>query len=292
MVGIRTDLTGRLAVVTGSSKGLGAETAKILAAQGAGVVLTYHSDEAKALAVAATIAARGGTAHVQQLDMGSIDSIQQFFGRLRDGPGSPDIFVANAATTAFKNLIDQRPHNVERTFNISVNGFLEAARQCVPAMTERGRGRLVAVSGADTRGWGPTHGLLAAAKAAMEMMVKYLQVELSGTGVSVIGVNPDAFHSDGPKLMFGDLYESTMAAAGMVHPYGRVAEPAEMAEIVALACTDAATWMAGTTIDADGGAMFAKAGKIVELAFRLPPEQLETLIEQMTPTPLPRVKEN
>lgn len=286
---LRTDLSGRIAVVTGSSKGLGAATVRVLASLGAVPVVTFNRDEDAAEAVCAAIADEGHEAHCRQLDMGSVDSIEEFFAWLTgdEGPGGIDIFVANAAATSFKDLIDQKPHNVDRTFAISVTGFLEAARRSVPIMKERGGGRLVAVSGVDTRGWGPTHGLLAAAKAAMEMMVKYLQVELAGTGVSVIGVNPDAFHSDGPKLMFGDLYETVMGMVGAVHPYGRVAEPDEMAEVVALACTDAATWMAGSTIDADGGAMFAKAGKVAELAFRLPPEVAKKLIEDLSPPPLP-----
>jgi enoyl-[acyl-carrier protein] reductase III len=291
---LRTDLAGRVAVVTGSSRGLGAATVRQLARLGAVPVITYRSDEEAARTVLASIEAEGGTGYVTPLDMGSVDAIASFFEWLdgAEGPGGLDIFVANAAATAFKNLIDQKPHNVDRTFAISVTGFLEAARRSLPIMTASGRGRLVAVSGTDTRGWGPTHGLLAAAKAAMEMMVKYLQIELAGTGVTVIGVNPDAFHSEGPKQMFGDLYDSVMGMVGAVHPYGRVAEPKEMAEIVAFACTDAATWLAGTTLDADGGAMFAKAGKLVETTFRLPPGETSRLITEMAPRPLPLPEED
>ncbi len=294
MGGLNTDLTGRVAVVTGSSKGLGAETVTLLATMGAIPVVTYNSDADSATAVAAAIGEAGGTAHVHRLDMGSVDSIQEFFEWLRgdDGPGGIDIFVANAAATAFKDLIDQKPHNVDRTFAISVTGFLEATRHCVPIMQARGGGRLVVVSGGDTRTFGPTHGLLAAAKAAMEVMVQYLQVELAGTGVTSIGVNPGVFHSDGPRLMFGELYDTIMGLVGATSPVGRVPEPAEAAQVIALACTDAAALMTGSTIVADGGDVFAKPGKLVETAFRLQRETVTELIEQMGPTPWPTPEVN
>lgn len=292
--GARTDLGGRVALVTGSSRGLGAALVRRLAGMGATPVVTFRRERDAAEEVASELRVAGGEAYVHELDVGDVDSIADLFSWLTspDGPGRLDIVVANAAATAFKPLLEQRAHNVERTFAVSVTGFLELARSAVPLMAERGGGRIVAVSGVDTRGYGPGHGLLAAAKAAMEMLVQYLQVELAGTGVTVIGVNPDAFHSAGPALMFGELYERVMGVVGATHPYGRVAQPDEVAEAVALCCTDAATWMAGTTVQMDGGSMFAKSGRLVELAMHLDPDALASAASALAPAPLPRPGED
>lgn len=277
------DLRGRVAVVTGSSRGLGAATAVRLASMGATTVVTYRTGEEEAAGVARQIQGSGGSALVRHLDMGDMESVGALFDWI-EGPGGPggiDVLVANAAATSFKRLLDQRPHNVARTFDISVTGFLGAVQRAVPVMSARGGGRVVAVSGVDTRGYGPTHGLLAAAKAAMEMLVRYLQIELAGTGVTVIGVNPDSFRSQGPALMFGEVYDRLMRLLSAVHPMGAIPEPEEMADVVALCCTDAAARMAGHTLDADGGFMFATPGKLVELAMTLPPETLEASIRAL-----------
>jgi NAD(P)-dependent dehydrogenase (short-subunit alcohol dehydrogenase family) len=275
---LATDLTGRVALVTGSSRGLGAATAQQLAQLGAELIITYRTGADDAADVARVVSDSGVRGHVHRLDMGDADSIAELFEWIAtDGPGRLDILVANAATTSFKPLVDQKRHNVERTFAISVTGFLDAVQRSIPLMRTTGQGRIVAVSGADTRGYGPVHGLMAAAKAAMEMLVRYLQIELVGTGVTAIGVNPDAFRSAGPELMFGDFYERLMQFLGAIHPLGRVAEAEDMGALVAFACTDAALWLTGTTIDADAGAMFAKAGRAVETAAMMPPETLSSV---------------
>jgi enoyl-[acyl-carrier protein] reductase III len=282
-----------VALVTGSSRGLGAATVAHLAALGATPVITYRREHDAAEAVAAGIEKAGGpSAFVCELDMGEVESIRSLFSWLEgaDGPGRLDILVANAAATSFKPLLQQQPHNVERTFAISVTGFLEAARLAHSLMARQGWGRIVAVSGVDTRGYGPLHGLLAAAKAAMETMVRYLQIEMAGTGVTAIGINPDAFHSAGPELLFGELWERIRAVLDAVHPMGRIPEADEMAELVAFCCTDAARWLAGTTLEPDGGAMFAKAGKLVEYVVALESADAAKAAAQAIapkPSPLP-----
>ena len=131
----RIDLTGRIALVTGSSRGLGAATAQRLAAMGAEVIVTYRKQAEAAADVAAAIAEAGGRAHVQPLDAGDIGSIDALFDWIEaDGPGGLDILVANAAATSLKPLLEQAPHNVERTFAITVTGFLHAVQRAVPLM--------------------------------------------------------------------------------------------------------------------------------------------------------------
>jgi enoyl-[acyl-carrier protein] reductase III len=270
----RIDLDGRIALVTGSSRGLGAATARRLAAMGAGVIVTWRKQQEAADEVVAAIAEAGGTAWCHPLDLGEIESIDALFDWIEgeEGPGGLDILVANAAATSLKPLLEQQPHNVERTFAISVTGFLRAVQRSVPLMEARGGGRIVAVSGIDTVSWAPAHGLLAAAKAAMEAMVPYLTIELGDRNITTIGVNPDAFFGEGLKLMLGDYYEVLTGLLRRIHPLRAPATPDDIAEVVALLCTDAGRWLAGNTVMADGAASFSGRGQVIGLTAQLPLE--------------------
>lgn len=264
-------LDGRVALVTGSSRGLGAATAARLAAMGASVVVTYRSRETEAAAVADAIRAGGGTAWVRPLDLADPESVDALFDSLVavDGPGRLDVLVANAAATSLRPLLDQKPHNVRRTFAITVDGFLQAVQRAVPLMDAAGGGRIVAVSGIDTVSWAPAHGLLAAAKAAMETLVTYLNVELGPRGITAVGVNPDAFLGESVRLMLGEQYDLLVEQNARVHPLRETATAETIAGVVALLCTPAARWLSGHTVMADGAASFAQRGVAMGLAARL-----------------------
>lgn len=264
-------LDGRVALVTGSSRGLGAATAVRLAAMGASVVVTYRSRSDEALTVAEAIRAEGGAAWVHPLDLADPASVDALFDSLvaADGPGRLDVLVANAAATSLRPLLEQKPHNVRRTFAITVDGFLQAVQRAVPLMEAAGGGRIVAVSGIDTVSWAPAHGLLAAAKAAMETLVTYLNVELGPRGITAVGVNPDAFLGESVRLMLGDQYDLLVAQNARVHPLRETATAESIAGVVALLCTPAARWLSGHTVMADGAASFAQRGVAMGLAARL-----------------------
>jgi enoyl-[acyl-carrier protein] reductase III len=264
-------LDGRVALVTGSSRGLGAATAVRLAAMGASVVVTYRSRETEAAAVADAIRAGGGTAWVRPLDLADPESVDALFDSLAavDGPGRLDVLVANAAATSLRPLLEQKPHNVRRTFAITVDGFLQAVQRSVPLMDAAGGGRIVAVSGIDTVSWAPAHGLLAAAKAAMETLVTYLNVELGPRGITAVGVNPDAFLGESVRLMLGEQYDLLVEQNARVHPLRETATAETIAGVVALLCTPAARWLSGHTVMADGAASFAQRGVAMGLAARL-----------------------
>lgn len=266
----RTDLTGRVALVTGSSRGLGAATARRLAAMGADVVVTYRKEEAQAESVSAAVKAMGRWSAHRQVDMSEPESVEALFDWIgsADGPGGLDILVANAAATSLKPLLDQKVHNIRRTMDLCVTGFLVAVQRAVPLMEARGGGRIVAISGIDTVSWAPAHGLLAAAKAALESLVPYLTVELGGRGITAIGVNPGPFYGESLALMLGDLYEPMARALERTHPLRRACTPDDVAEVVALCCTDAATWLAGSTVMADGADTFSQRGVAMDLLAR------------------------
>jgi NAD(P)-dependent dehydrogenase (short-subunit alcohol dehydrogenase family) len=144
-------------------------------------------------------------------------------------------------------------------------------------MEARGGGRIVAVSGIDTVSWAPAHGLLAAAKAAMEALVQYLNIELGDRNITTVGVNPDAFFGDSLKLMLGDHYDVMTGLTARLHPLRQAATPDDIAEVVALLCTDAARWLSGNTVMADGAGSFAGRGQVIGLAAQLPFDQQRRL---------------
>ncbi|MBX7160556.1 MAG: SDR family oxidoreductase [Acidimicrobiia bacterium] len=273
----RTDLDGKVALVTGSSRGLGAAIARRLGAAGADVIVTYRRREDEAEAVAEALRAGGTRCDVMHLDMGEIASIDAVFDEVAANAGHLDVFVANAAATSFRTLMDAEPRHVERTFAISVTGFLHAVQRAVPLMERRGGGRVVAVSGADTQMWIPAHGILGAAKAAMETLVRYLQCELGERNVTVVGVNPGWIDGDSLQMMLGPLYERAAGLERLTHPLRRTCSPDDMAEAVALLCTDAATWFGGNTVVADGAGGFAFCGRYSMMAGAMPQATVDAL---------------
>lgn len=256
------DLSGKVGLVTGSSRGLGRATARALASAGADVVVTYRTNADEAAAVAAEIAGVGRAASVHQLDMESPDSIEALFAAIESEHGGLDIAVLNAAATAFRPLMEAEPRHVRRTFAISVEGFLRAVQLAVPLMEARGGGTIIGVSGADTRTYIPAHGVLAGAKAAMETMIQYLACEIGERGITILGVNPGTIMGDSIKLMLGEeLFDNAWDYDARTHPLRTAATPEDVAEPIVWLCSPLARFVHGSTVNADGGSIFAMCGR-------------------------------
>lgn len=224
--------------------------------------MTYRSKADEAAEVAAEIASKGRTATVHELDMESIDSIESVFAAIETCHGGLDIVVLNAAATAFKPLMEAETRHLRRTYAISVEGFLRAVQLAVPIMEQRGGGTIIGVSGADTRTYIPAHGVLAGAKAAMESMIQYLACEIGQRGVTILGVNPGTIMGDSIKLMLGDeLFDAAWDLDARTHPLRTAARPEDIAEPIAWLCSPLARFAHGSTINADGGSIFAMCGR-------------------------------
>ncbi|MGB2756927.1 MAG: SDR family oxidoreductase [Acidimicrobiia bacterium] len=258
----QTDVRARpLALVTGSSRGLGAATAIQLVADGYDLVVTYRSKAVEAEAVAQECRVRGAQVHIIELDLEDTASIDSCFAAISDLDRGLDVLVANAAATSFRPLIEAKRSHLERTFAISVFGFHQLVLGAIPLMRLNGGGRIVAVSGADTRTWIPGHGLLAAAKAAMESMVKYFGCELAGENITTIGISPGWMDGDSIKMMLGPFYDMAIDAERETHPMKQAVTPAQAAEAIALLCRPEAQWLNGSIVESDGAGVFAFAGR-------------------------------
>jgi enoyl-[acyl-carrier protein] reductase III len=253
-------LAGHRVLVTGGSRGLGAATARRLAAMGAEVIVTYRRRADEAAEVVAECEALTPGARAEQLDLLEEASVRALFERLAARGDELDAVIANAAATVFAPLMDLKLHQVDKTFAISVRHFLLTVQLAVPLLEPRG-GRVVAISGADTVSYIPGHGLLAAAKAAMETMVRYLACELGPRGMTVVGVLPGYIETESIALMAGPFLPKLRAAEERTHPLRQTASPDDAAEAVAMLCRPEARWCNGHVVHTDGGGLFAYAGR-------------------------------
>ncbi len=264
-------LAGRRVLITGASRGLGAATARRLARMGAEVIVTYRSNGEAAAQVVADCAAATPGARAEALDLLDEDSVRALFAGLTERGDHLDVVIANAAATAFKPLLDLKLHQIDKTFTITIRHFLLMAQLAFPLLEPRG-GRIVAISGADTVGYIPGHGLLAAAKAGMETLVRYLACELGPLGVTAVGVLPGFVDTDSIRTMAGPYHDKLVAAEQRTHPLREAASPDDASEVVALTCLPEARWLNGQVIQNDGGGLFASLGRFGQAWAMLPDE--------------------
>lgn len=254
-------LEGATALITGGSRGLGAATARRLARWGARVVVTYRTREQAAAGVVTDCAQHTPGARAEPLDLVEEDSVRSLFERVAERDGSLDLLIANAAATTFRPLIDVQMHHIDKTLAISIRHFLLMVKLARPLLEPR-RGRIVAISGADTAGYVPGHGLLAAAKAGLETLVRYLAVELGPRGITTVGVLPGYIDTESIRAMAGPLTEQIRELEEESNPLRRAASPEEASQVVALVCLPEAEWLNGEIVRDDGGRIFAALGRL------------------------------
>lgn len=258
-------LGDKVALITGGSRGLGAATARHLARWGARVLITYRQQEDAAMEVVADCSESTPGARAIQMDLTDEASVRSAFESIMTEEDRLDFLVANAAATALKPLLALKMHQIDKTFAIPVRHFILMIQLAYPLLEKAG-GRIVAVSGADTVGYIPTHGLLAAAKASMETLVRYLAAELGPSGLTAVGVLPGYIDTDSIRVMTGPLYESLKQAEIETHPLREAASPDAAAEAIALMCLPEARWLNGQIVQNDGGGLYAMQGRFFQAA--------------------------
>jgi enoyl-[acyl-carrier protein] reductase III len=249
-------LQGKFALITGGSRGIGRAVALALAERGADVAINYRNNREAAEEVARAIEGRGRLALAVQADLGEAGQIRPMFEAVAKAFGHLDILVANAASTAFKPILESREHHITKTYAITVNAFVLCAQEAAKLMAGR-QGRVVAVSGIDSVAVLRDHGVLGSAKAALEVLVKYLAVELGPRGITVNAVNPGLVETDSARRYLGAEYAALRDRVAAATPLGRAATPDDIARVVAFFCSDDAAWVTGQTLMADGGLLLA-----------------------------------
>ena len=234
-------LTGKTAVVTGGSRGIGRAIVRRLARDGARVVFSYRSDAAAAKA----LASEAGDVVAVQADHEDLASLDALFAMV---DGSLDILVNNAALTAQAVIGDITPELFDRAMTVNAKFPLLAMQRAAPLL--RDGGRIVNISTLNTALPGPGIALYCASKAALEQFTRVAAIELGPRGITVNSVSPGATDTD--LLRSGNPAES-LAQVPAQTPLGRLGQPEDIADVVGFLVGPDARWITGQNIPATGG---------------------------------------
>jgi NAD(P)-dependent dehydrogenase (short-subunit alcohol dehydrogenase family) len=256
-------LKGKNALVTGSSRGIGRGIALKLAEKGARVAVHYYRNQDAARTTLAKIREMGSDGFAVQADVCRPDEVSRIFQQVRSEFGSLDIFVSNARTEA--PTFYQAPMEItldkwDTAVDSQAKAFLVGVREAVPLMSQGGR--IVAITfapGGRFGSWQPWVAM-GAAKAAMEVLVRYFAVALADRGITVNTISPgwieDSVLNSLPEAFQTGLRE--WQERGWT-PMGRLGTPSDVGNAVALICSEEAGWITGQLIDVDGGASLVDA---------------------------------
>jgi 3-oxoacyl-[acyl-carrier protein] reductase len=245
-------LKGKVAIVTGASKGIGAAIAKGLAEAGAAVAVNYASDKEGADRVVAEIAAKGGRAIATRADMSKLADVERLFANAETALGRPNVLVNNAGIFEFGPAENLTEAQFRRHFEINVFGTFLAVQQAIKHFPKEG-GSIVNISSIASESPGPNSSLYAASKGAVDTLTLALAKELGPRKIRVNAVAPGYTDTEGTQrigLVGSAAAEAMIAATPLGARFGR---PEEIAPAVVFLASDDAAWLTGERLNASGG---------------------------------------
>lgn len=243
------DLSGKIALVTGGSRGIGKAAAQLLARQGARVILTYAKDEAAARETVDAIVAAGGAAEAERLDVANFSHAESTVAAVAKRAGKLDILVANAGISIDGLLLRLREQDIDSILSVNVKGALACAQGAIKPMVRARGGRIIFVSSVVGQMGNAGQVAYAASKAALIGASKSLAREYASRGITVNALAPGYVDTDMTAKLEPAQREAMLSAV----PLGRPASADEIAaSIVFLASTEAA-YITGQVLAANGG---------------------------------------
>jgi len=246
-----SELTGKVAIVTGASKGIGAGIAKGLAAAGAKVVVNYSSSKEGADRVVAEITGKGGKAIAVQGDVSKAADVQRLFATAKKAFGSLDVLVNNAGIYQFDPLESVTETEFHREFNTNVLGLILATQEAVKHFSPKG-GSVINIGSVATSMTLPATVVYSATKGAVDTVTRVLAKELGPKNIRVNSINPGGVETEGVHsmgIMESDLAKQLVAQT----PLGRFGQPQDIAPVAVFLASEASAWLTGETIRAAGG---------------------------------------
>jgi len=244
-------LTGKTAVVTGASKGIGAAIAKALAAEGAAVVVNYASSREGADKVVAQIVAAGGKALAVQGDVSKSADVTRLFAETKAAFGLVDVLVNNAGVYRFAALDAVTEVEFHRQFNINVLGLLLASQEAARQFGPDG-GSIINISSSAVAVNLPDTSIYTATKASVDAITKVLSKELGPRKIRVNSISPGAVETEGVHDMgfLGTDFETALIAQT---PLGRLGQPTDIAPVAVFLASSDSAWLTGEVLLVSGG---------------------------------------
>jgi 3-oxoacyl-[acyl-carrier protein] reductase len=244
-------LKGKVAVVTGASKGIGAAIAERFAAEGASVVVNYASSKSGADAVVARIKQKEGKAVAVQADVSNLESIRRLFAESKKAFGKVDILVNNASVYDFQPLELITEEHFHRQFNLNVLGLLFATQEAAKQFGPEG-GNIINISSVAASIAIPNASVYAATKAAVNAITRSLAKELGPRKIRVNSINPGMVETEGVHaagIVESDFRKQIEAAT----PLGRIGQPDDIAPSAVFLASSEASWITGESYYISGG---------------------------------------
>ena len=244
-------LSGRIALVTGASKGIGAEIARELAAEGANVMVNYASDKAGADRVVDEIAKRGGTAIAIQANVAKKADVERLLNSTEAAFGKLDILVNNAGVYEFKSLEEITEEHFHRQFDVNVLGLLLTTQTAVNHFNPAG-GSIINISSAVTSLTPPASAVYTGSKGAVDAITRTLAKELGSRRIRVNAINPGMVETEGMVSGGFDRGEFRTSVEAQT-PLGRIGKPDDIAPAAVFLASDDSKWITGEILRIAGG---------------------------------------
>ena len=246
-----SDLTGKVAVVTGASKGIGAAIAKSLAAAGASVVVNYASSREGADKVVAAITSKGGKAVAVQGDVAKAADVTRIFAESNKAFGRLDVLVNNAGVYEMAPIDAITEESFHRQFNTNVLGLLLATKEAVKYFGDNG-GSVINIGSVVSRITPPASAIYTGTKGAVDAITGVLSRELGPKKIRVNALNPGLVETEGTHTagFIGSDFEKNVVETA---PLGRIGQPGDIASIAVFLASDDSAWLTGEQLLAGGG---------------------------------------
>ena len=254
-----TLLQGKVIIVTGGNSGIGKAIVETVARLGARVVIDYRSHPEATEAIEEEIGQLGGTCCGVQADVAKLDDLQRLIQEVVNRYGRLDVMVNNAGIETRTSILDTTPEDFDKVLNVNLRGVFFATQYAARQMiAQGGGGRIINISSVHEDWPMPNNTPYCVAKGGVRMLTRTAGVELAGQGVSIVNVGPGAVATPINDSTMND--PSLLAKLNAAIPMGRMAQPDEIARVVAFLASDAASYITATSIFADGGIMQSSPG--------------------------------